>query len=48
MLDDEEVQVMVFPERGAHHAPQSPVDGRPMRRASRAAVIALLDSTADN
>jgi len=48
VLDDEEVQVMVFPERGAHHAPQSPVDGRPMRRASRAAVIALLDSTADD
>jgi hypothetical protein len=45
MLDDEEVQVMVFPERGAHHAPQSPVDGRPMRRASRTAVIALLEST---
>ncbi len=44
VLDDEEVQVMVFPERGAHHAPQSPVDGRPMRRASRAAVIALLQS----
>lgn len=43
-LEDEEIQVMVFPERGAHHAPQSPVDGRPMRRASRAAVIALLDS----
>ena len=47
MLDDEEVHVMVFPERGAHHAPQSPVNGRPMRRASRAAVIALLES-ADN
>lgn len=44
MLDDEDVQVMVFPERGAHHAPQSPVDGRPMRRASRTAVIALLES----
>jgi len=40
VLDDEEVQVMVFPERGAHHAPQSPVDGRPMRRASRTAVVA--------
>src|SRR6185503_333347 len=37
VLDDEGLQVMVFPERGAHHAPQSPVDGRPMRRASRAA-----------
>ena len=45
VLDDEELQVMVFPERGAHHAPQSPVDGRPMRRASRAAVIGLLEST---
>ena len=44
VLDDEDVQVMVFPERGAHHAPHSPVDGRPMRRASRAAVIALLGS----
>ncbi len=41
----EEVQVMVFPERGAHHAPHSPVDGRPMRRASRAAVLALLQET---
>jgi hypothetical protein len=45
VLDDEELQVMVFPERGAHHAPQSPVDGRPMRRASRAVVIGLLEST---
>ena len=45
MRGDEEVQIMVFPERGAHHAPKSPVDGRPMRRASRAAVIALLEST---
>ncbi|HVY64951.1 MAG TPA: hypothetical protein VHH11_09045 [Gammaproteobacteria bacterium] len=42
-LEDEEIQIMVFPERGSHHAPQSPIDGRPMRRASRAAVIALLD-----
>jgi hypothetical protein len=47
-LEDEEVQVMVFPERGAHHAPQSPVDGRPMRRASRAAVIALLEPASDS
>jgi hypothetical protein len=46
LLEDEEVQVMVFSERGAHHAPQSPVDGRPMRRASRAAVMALLAPTA--
>jgi hypothetical protein len=46
LVEDEEVQVMVFSERGAHHAPTSPVDGRPMPRASRAAVIALLDSEA--
>lgn len=44
VLDGEEVEVMVFPERGSQHAPLSPVDGRPMRRASRAAVLALLDS----
>jgi len=40
----ERVEVIVFPERGAHHAPLSPVDQRPMRRAGRAAVVALLDS----
>jgi hypothetical protein len=39
----EEVEVIVFPERSAHHAPLSPVDRRPMRRAGRAAVLALLD-----
>jgi hypothetical protein len=38
------VQVLVFPERGAHHAPLSPVDQRPMRRANRAAVLALLQA----
>lgn len=43
-LDDEELKVMVFPERGGHHAPLSPVDGRPMRRASYAAVIGLLEA----
>jgi hypothetical protein len=41
-LDGEELEVMVFPERGSNHAPLSPVDGRPMRRASRSAVLALL------
>ena len=44
MLDEEDIEVMVFPERGSHHAPLSPIDGRPMRRASRAAVLALLAS----
>jgi hypothetical protein len=43
MVDDEELQVMVFPERGPRHSPLSPVDGRPMRRASRSAVLALLE-----
>jgi len=42
MVDDEELQVMVFPERGPRHSPLSPVDGKPMRRASRTAVLALL------
>ena len=42
MVDDEELQVMVFPERGSSHSPLSPIDGKPMRRASRAAVMALL------
>jgi hypothetical protein len=42
MVDDEELEVMVFPERGSNHAPRSPVDGKPMRRASRSAVVALL------
>lgn len=43
MVDDEELQVMVFPERGPRHSPLSPVDGKPMRRASRSAVLALLE-----
>jgi hypothetical protein len=42
VVDDEEVQVMVFAERGSNHAPLSPIDGKPMRRASRSAVVAML------
>ena len=42
MVDDEELEIMVFPERGSGHSPLSPVDGKPMRRASRSAVKALL------
>ncbi len=45
LLDDEEIEVMVFRERGSSHAPFSPVDGKPMRRASRAAVLALVART---
>jgi hypothetical protein len=43
VIDEEELQVMVFPERGPRHSPLSPVDGKPMRRASRSAVLALLE-----
>jgi hypothetical protein len=43
IVDDEELQVMVFPERGPRHSPLSPIDGKPMRRASRSAVLALLE-----
>jgi hypothetical protein len=46
MVDDEELQVMVFPERGPRHSPLSPIDGKPMKRASRSAVLALLESAA--
>jgi hypothetical protein len=42
LVADEELQVMVFRERGSSHAPLSPIDGKPMRRASRSAVMALL------
>lgn len=42
VVDGVPLDVMVFPERASGHAPLSPVDGRPMRRASRSAVIALL------
>lgn len=45
-VDGEPLEVMVFKERGAAHAPLSPVDGRPMRRASRSAVLALLPPSA--
>jgi hypothetical protein len=41
-VDDEDLEVMVFPERGSNHSPLSPIDGKPMRRASRSAVMALL------
>jgi hypothetical protein len=43
VVDDEELQVMVFPERGSGHSPLSPIDGRPMKRATRSAVLALLE-----
>jgi hypothetical protein len=45
-VDHEELQVMVFPERGPRHSPLSPINGKPMRRASRSAVLALLEPAA--
>jgi hypothetical protein len=41
--DDEDIEVFVFPERAMHQPPLSPVDRRPMRRATRGAVLGLLD-----
>ncbi|HVS24830.1 MAG TPA: hypothetical protein VMU03_13975 [Gammaproteobacteria bacterium] len=40
----EEIEVIVFPERAEHQAPLSPVDRKPMRRATRSAVLALLEA----
>jgi len=41
-----EIDATVFPRDGIRQAPLSPVDGRPMRRASAAEVAALLDGDA--
>jgi len=46
-VDGESIEVMIFPERASAHAPLSPVDGKPMRRASRAAVIAMLETASE-
>ncbi len=42
VAEDTPVELVVFPEHAPHQAPLSPVDGRPMQRADRAAVEALL------
>jgi hypothetical protein len=42
VVDRHEVLIEVFPEDGIRQAPLSPIDQRPMRRASRAAVSKLL------
>jgi len=39
----ESVRLIVFPPGGPREAPRSPVDGRPMTRANRAQVAALLE-----
>ena len=38
------VRLIVFPSEGPREAPRSPVDGKPMARANRAAVAALLEA----
>lgn len=39
----QQVEALVFPEKGLRQAPMSPVDGRPMPRANRARVRDLLE-----
>jgi hypothetical protein len=43
-LDDQSIEAVVFPHDGIRQAPVSPVDGRPMKRANKLEVEALLDS----
>jgi hypothetical protein len=42
-MDDQSIEVTVFPPEGIRQAPVSPVDGRPMRRANALEVEALLE-----
>ena len=44
-MDDQPIEATVFPPDGIRQAPVSPVDGRPMRRASALEVEALLAAT---
>ena len=41
----ESIEVLVFPDKGLRQAPMSPVDGRPMPRARRKRVLALLKAS---
>jgi hypothetical protein len=43
-LDEQLIEATVFPTDGIRQAPVSPVDGRPMKRANKIEVEALLDS----
>lgn len=43
VAEETPLQVVVFPLDGPHHAPLSPVDGKPMQRASLRAVASLLE-----
>jgi len=42
LAEDTPVEVIVFPVDGPHHAPLSPVDGKPMQRAGLSTVADLL------
>src|ERR1044071_6779939 len=42
-VEDQAIDVTVFPTDGIRQAPVSPVDGRPMKRASAVEVEALLE-----
>jgi len=44
--DGDRVYVIVFPEKGVRQAPLSPVDRKPMQRAGRRRVLALLEREA--
>jgi hypothetical protein len=44
IVQGEHVFAMTFPEKGLRQAPMSPIDGRPMRRADRRKVRALIDA----
>jgi hypothetical protein len=45
-IDDQSIDATVFPADGIRQAPVSPVDGRPMRRASLGEVEALVEDSA--
>ena len=45
LVRGEHVFAMTFPEKGLRQAPMSPIDGRPMRRADHAKVLALIDAS---
>jgi hypothetical protein len=44
VIDDQPIEATVFPADGIRQAPVSPVDGKPMRRATLAEVEALLEN----
>ena len=43
--NDAPVEATVFPIDGVRQAPISPIDGKPMRRAGKKEVLALLDQS---